>query len=134
MMTSSGIALERLDHLVLTVRDIEATSAFYEKVLGMRRETFGEGRTALHYGRQKINLHPHPSPIDPKAAKPDPGSADLCFVAATPLEQVIAHLETCGVAVELGPVPRSGAQGPMTSVYFRDPNDNLIEVSNYGRE
>ncbi|MDH3597454.1 MAG: VOC family protein [Rhodospirillales bacterium] len=133
-MTSSGIALERLDHLVLTVRDIEATSAFYEKVLGMRRETFGEGRTALHYGRQKINLHPHPSPIDPKAAKPDPGSADLCFVAATPLEQVIAHLETCGVAVELGPVPRSGAQGPMTSVYFRDPNDNLIEVSNYGRE
>jgi catechol 2,3-dioxygenase-like lactoylglutathione lyase family enzyme len=134
MMTGSGITLERLDHLVLTVRDIEATSAFYEKVLGMTRDTFGEGRTALHFGRQKINLHPHPSPIDTKAAVPTPGSADLCFIAETPVEDVMAHLQVCGVAVEAGPVPRTGAQGPMTSVYFRDPDGNLIEVSNYGRE
>ena len=130
-MTGSKITLERLDHLVLTVGDIEATSAFYEDVLGMTRETFDGGRVALHYGRQKINLHPHPSPIDPKATAPTPGSADLCFIAATPLEQVIAHLEACSVAIVLGPVPRSGAEGPMTSVYFRDPDGNLIEVSNY---
>ena len=130
MTTGSRITLERLDHLVLTVRDIEAACAFYERVLGMTRETFGEGRTALRFGRQKINLHPHPSPIDPKAAAPRPGSADLCFIAETPVEQVLAHLEACGVAVEAGPVPRTGAQGPITSVYFRDPDGNLIEVSN----
>jgi len=133
-MTGSKITLERLDHLVLTVRDIEASCAFYEKVLGMTREFFGEGRTALRFGRQKINLHPHPSPIDTKAAVPTPGSADLCFIAATPVEDALAHLEACGVVVEAGPVPRAGAEGPITSVYFRDPDGNLIEVSNYGRE
>jgi catechol 2,3-dioxygenase-like lactoylglutathione lyase family enzyme len=133
-MAGAGIVLERLDHFVLTVRDLEATCAFYERVLGMRRETFGAGRTALHFGGQKINLHPHPSPIDPKAAAPTPGSADLCFIAATPREQVIARLEACGVTLEEGPVARSGAEGPITSVYFRDPDGNLIEVSNYGRE
>jgi catechol 2,3-dioxygenase-like lactoylglutathione lyase family enzyme len=132
-MTGAEIVLERLDHLVLTVRDIEATCAFYQTVLGMTRETFGAGRTALHFGRQKINLHPHPSPIDPKAAAPTPGSADLCFIAATPLAEVIAHLEARGVAVEQGPVARSGAEGPITSVYVRDPDGNLIEVSNYER-
>jgi catechol 2,3-dioxygenase-like lactoylglutathione lyase family enzyme len=132
-MTGAEIVLERLDHPVLSVRDIEATCAFYQTVLGMTRETFGAGRTALHFGRQKINLHPHPSPIDPKAAAPTPGSADLCFIAATPLAEVIAHLEARGVAVEQGPVARSGAEGPITSVYVRDPDGNLIEVSNYER-
>jgi catechol 2,3-dioxygenase-like lactoylglutathione lyase family enzyme len=129
-MAGSGITLTRLDHLVLTVRDIEVTCAFYEKVLGMRRESFGAGRTALRFGRQKINLHPHPSPIDTKAAVPTPGSADLCFIAETPVEDVLAHLQACGIAVEAGPVPRTGAEGPITSVYFRDPDGNLVEVSN----
>ncbi|MFQ6018741.1 MAG: VOC family protein [Kiloniellaceae bacterium] len=130
-MTGRGIVLDRLDHLVLTVRDVEATSAFYEKVLGMRRVEFGAGRIALHFGRQKINLHPHPSPIEPRAAAPGPGTADLCFVAATPLDAVVAHLAACGVEVVAGPVTRGGAEGPMNSVYLRDPDGNLVEVSNY---
>ena len=130
-MAGTGISLERLDHLVLTVRDIEATCAFYEKVLGMTRQNFRPDRVALHYGEQKINLHPHPSPIDPKAAVPSPGSADLCFVAATPIAEVAAHLEVCNVSVEEGPRQTVGARGAMISVYFRDPDGNLIEVSNY---
>ncbi len=125
------IKLDRLDHLVLTVRDIEATCRFYETVLGMRREEFGAGRVALHFGRQKINVHPYPSPVEIVAEEPRPGSADLCFIAETPLEAVIAHLEACGVEIEMGPVECVGAQGPMTSVYFRDPDGNIIEVSNY---
>ena len=125
------VQLSRLDHLVLTVRDIAATCAFYRRVLGMRAERFGEDRWALHFGRQKINLHPWPSPIEPKAATPEPGAGDLCFVAATPLEDVVAHLEACKVVIELGPKATEGAEGPMRSVYFRDPDDNLIEVSNY---
>ena len=129
---AGGIMLERLDHLVFTVRDIEETCRFYQRVLGMRPERFGEGRHALHFGRQKINLHPWPSPIEPKAAAPQPGSADLCLVAKTPLKEVIAHLEACGVAIEVGPCATEGAEGAMRSVYFRDPDDNLIEVSNYG--
>ncbi len=131
-MAGTGINLERLDHVVLTVRDIEVTCAFYEKVLGMTRHSFGPDRVALHYGGQKINLHPHPSPIDPKAAVPSPGSADLCFVAQTPIAEVAAHLEACNVPVEEGPRQTVGAQGSMISVYFRDPDGNLIEVSNYG--
>lgn len=127
----TGIELDRLDHFVLTVRDVEASCDFYEKVLGMSREVFDLGRIALHYGRQKINIHPYPSPIEPKAAVPSPGSADLCFVAVTPMEEVIAHLTARNVPIEDGPVARSGAVGPMTSVYFRDPDGNLIEVSNY---
>jgi len=130
-MADPGINLDRLDHLVLTVRDVDATCAFYENVLGMTRRSFGPGRVALHYGGQKINLHPHPSPIDPKASVPSPGSADLCFVAATPIAEVAAHLEACNVSVEEGPRDTVGALGPMTSVYFRDPDSNLIEVSNY---
>ncbi len=126
------ITLDRLDHLVLTVRDIEATCRFYESVLGMRRESFEEGRIALHFGRQKINLHPYPSPVEIVAKDPRPGTADLCFVTETPIAQVAAHLEACGVAIEMGPVERTGAQGPMTSLYCRDPDGNIIEVSNYG--
>jgi len=123
--------IDRLDHLVLTVASIERTCAFYASVLGMEVVTFGAGRTALKFGRQKINLHQAGSEVDPKAARPTPGSGDLCFVAVTPLEQVIAHLGACGIAIELGPVPRAGAIGEMRSVYFRDPDRNLIEVSNY---
>lgn len=128
----TGIAIERLDHLVLTVRDIEATCAFYEEVLGMRRQDFGEGRVALHYGRQKINLHPHPTPVDLVAEQPLPGSADLCFVAGQAIKSVIAHLEACGVPIEWGPGERSGAEGAITSVYCRDPDNNLIEIASYG--
>ncbi len=122
--------IDRLDHLVLTVRDIPATCAFYERVLGMQVVTFGTGRAALHFGRQKINLHAQGHEFEPKAQTPVPGSADLCFITALPLERVIAHLTNCGVAVEEGPVQRAGAQGPIESVYIRDPDGNLIELAN----
>ncbi len=125
------IAIDRLDHLVLTVADIERTCAFYVDVLGMRVETFGAGRTALAFGRQKFNLHQAGREFLPKADCPTPGSADLCLIASTPLEQVVAHLKARGVAIEEGPVARTGATGPIVSVYFRDPDMNLIEVSNY---
>ncbi len=131
-MSDDGITLDRLDHLVLTVRDVEATCRFYETVLGMRREEFGAGWVALHFGRQKINVHPYPSPVEIVAKDPRPGSADLCFIAETPLEEMAAHLEARGVEIESGPVQCIGAQGPMTSLYCRDPDGNIIEVSNYG--
>jgi catechol 2,3-dioxygenase-like lactoylglutathione lyase family enzyme len=127
----SGIALERLDHIVLTVVDIDRTVDFYTRVLGMRTVTFGDGRRALHFGAQKINLHRAGHEFEPKAARPAAGSADFCLVSATPIDEVVRHLERCGVAVEDGPVARTGAQGPMTSVYFRDPDGNLLEVSVY---
>lgn len=120
-----------LDHLVLTVADIEATVAFYCDVLGMERVTFGQGRTALSFGSQKINLHQQGREFEPKALAPTPGSADLCFVAAVPLDQVVARLNAAGVAIEEGPVARTGAVGPITSVYVRDPDRNLIEISTY---
>jgi catechol 2,3-dioxygenase-like lactoylglutathione lyase family enzyme len=123
------VHLDRLDHLVLTVADVEATVDFYERVLGMRAITFGQGRRALEFGRQKINLHPAGHEFEPKAERPTPGSGDLCFISAVALDEVIAHLEACGVAIEEGPVPRTGAVGPMDSVYFRDPDGNLLEVS-----
>lgn len=124
--------VEQLDHLVLTVRDIPATCAFYARVLGMAETTFGAGRKALAFGSQKINLHLCQHEFEPKAASPVPGSADMCFVTATPLAQVIEHLHACDVAILEGPVARTGALGPITSVYFRDPDGNLIEVANYG--
>jgi len=123
--------IERLDHLVLTVRDLDRTTAFYVDVLGMQPVSFGANRRALAFGQQKINLHPADAPLRPHAAHPTPGSADLCLVTSTPLVEVIAHLEKAGVAIEEGPVPRTGALGAITSVYFRDPDANLIEVSNY---
>ena len=126
----AAIELEALDHLVLTVRDIDEACDFYERVLGMRRETFGAGRVALRFGRQKINLHPDPTPYDPVARQPAPGAADLCFLTATPLPQVASHLEACGVEVIDGPVARSGAEGPTRSLYCRDPDGNLIELAN----
>ncbi len=123
--------LDHLDHLVLTVRDIDTTCTFYQTALGMRRAQFGAGRTALQFGNQKLNLHPAQNAIELKALAPTPGSADLCFIARTPLAEVIAHLAKVGVVVLEGPTPRTGALGPIESVYFRDPDGNLIEVSNY---
>ena len=122
----------RLDHIVLTVADIELSCRFYEQVLGMRVVTFAGGRKALAFGEQKINLHQRGKEFEPKAHAPTPGSADLCFITATPVADVLVHLRACGVAVLEGPVARTGAVGPITSVYFRDPDHNLIEVANYG--
>lgn len=122
--------IDSLDHLVLTVADIEATCAFYRRVLGMEVVTFAEGRKALAFGRQKINLHPHGREFDPKAQRPTPGSGDLCFLTSTPIGEVVAHLTAQGVTIVDGPVRRTGATGPILSVYFRDPDGNLIEVAN----
>ena len=128
---ASGITINRLDHLVLTVADIEATCAFYTGVLGMEVVTFGEGRKALSFGAQKINLHQAGKEFEPKSQHPTPGSADLCFISDTPLDAVAVHLEACGVAIEEGIVPRTGATGPIQSIYIRDPDQNLIEISTY---
>jgi catechol 2,3-dioxygenase-like lactoylglutathione lyase family enzyme len=125
------VKIDALDHLVLTVADIDASCAFYERVLGMRTVSFGAGRKALAFGTQKINLHRHGHEFEPKAERPTPGSADLCFVTATPLAEAMAHLRSCGVELLEGPVPRTGARGPIVSVYFRDPDRNLIEICNY---
>ncbi len=122
--------IDHLDHLVLTVADIDASCAFYAQVLGMRVVTFGEGRKALAFGEQKINLHRHGHEFDPKARVPTPGSADLCFLTATPLAQVAEELRAAAVPIEDGPVQRTGARGPILSLYFRDPDGNLIEVAN----
>lgn len=122
--------IDSLDHLVLTVADIEASCTFYRRVLGMEVVTFGAGRKALAFGVQKINLHQAGREFEPKAERPTPGSADLCFLTTLPLPEVQAHLAACGVTVTEGPVQRTGAQGPILSLYFRDPDRNLIEVSN----
>ena len=123
--------IARLDHLVLTVADIEATCDFYTRVLGMTVVTFGENRRALTFGAQKINLHQHGREFEPKAHKPVPGSADLCLIAGVPLAEAEAHIRAAGVDIIEGPVRRTGATGPIWSVYFRDPDLNLIEVSSY---
>jgi len=120
-----------LDHLVLTVQNIAKTCDFYTTVLGMEVVTFGEGRKALAFGSQKINLHERGKEFEPKARKPTPGSADLCFITEAAIPQVIKHLQSIGVPILEGPVSRTGAVGPIQSVYFRDPDANLIEVSVY---
>ena len=122
--------IDRLDHLVLTVTDLQRTADFYVRVLGMELIRFGNGRTALAFGTQKINLHLYGNEFEPKAQVPLPGSADLCFLTSIPIEDVLSHLALCGVEVLEGPVMRTGATGPIRSVYFRDPDLNLIEVSN----
>ncbi len=122
--------IDRLDHLVRTVRDIGKTCDFYANVLGMEVVTFGGGRKALHFGRQKINLHEAGKEFEPKALRPTPGSADLCLITKTPLDQVIRHVQAHGVAIEEGPVERTGATGKIRSVYLRDPDGNLIEIAN----
>jgi catechol 2,3-dioxygenase-like lactoylglutathione lyase family enzyme len=124
------IRIDHLDHLVLTVTSVARSCAFYADVLGMEIETFGAGRKALKFGAQKINLHQAGREFEPKAKAPTPGSGDLCFIAATPLEETIGHLARLGVPIELGPVDRDGAAGPIRSVYIRDPDANLIEIAN----
>ena len=121
-----------LDHLVLTVRDREATCAFYQTVLGLEAIDSEDGSKALVCGSQKIKLHQQGAEPEPRAQRPTPGSADLCFITAASLPEVVAHLATCGVAIIQGPVRRFGARGPMESIYFRDPDLNLVELGNYG--
>ncbi len=123
--------IDRLDHLVLTVADIARSYEFYTRVLGMEVVTFGEGRTALRFGQQKINLHPADRVPGLVADKPTPGSGDLCFITSVPLAEVEAHLARCGVKIVAGPGPRAGAIGTIQSVYIRDPDQNLVEISNY---
>lgn len=123
--------IDRLDHLVLTVADIERTCAFYSGILGFEVLRFGEGRVALGFGNQKINLHQTGKEFEPKALRPTAGSGDLCFIAATPVDEVIRELDAAGVAIEEGPVERTGAIGRIRSIYLRDPDQNLLEISNY---
>lgn len=133
MPDTRPVVIDSLDHLVLAVRDIEATVAFYRDWLGMALVTFGAGRKALAFGQQKINLHEAGREFDPpaiKAAHPVPGSGDLCFLTAVPLADVVARAAALGIAIEAGPEPRTGALGRINSVYARDPDGNLIEVSN----
>jgi catechol 2,3-dioxygenase-like lactoylglutathione lyase family enzyme len=122
------VRVRALDHLVLTVADVEATVAFYER-LGMRREVFGDGRIALRFGAQKLNLHRAGAEIAPHARLPTPGSADVCLLIEGSLDEVGNELAAAGVPVELGPVERTGAQGPIRSLYLRDPDGNLVELS-----
>jgi catechol 2,3-dioxygenase-like lactoylglutathione lyase family enzyme len=126
-----SIVIDRLDHVVLTVRDIDASCDFYSRVLGMRAIDFAQGRRALCFGKQKFNLHQAGSEFEPKAGTPTPGSADFCLITTTPMVEVIEHLGRCQVEILEGPVDKSGAAGPIKSVYFRDPDDNLVEVSRY---
>ena len=125
--------VERIDHAVLTVRDIDRTIDFYERALGMRSVIFGEGRRALTFGDQKLNLHEAGREFEPKANDPRPGSADLCFTTTVPLDEVLAHLTAIGVPIELGPVAKVGARASLRSIYLRDPDGNLIEISNEAR-
>ncbi|HEY9182038.1 MAG TPA: VOC family protein [Gammaproteobacteria bacterium] len=126
---------DRIDHLVLTVDDIEATLRFYERALGLAGDLFlgpdGQTRYALTFGKQKINLQDRSTATPTKARRPTFGSGDFCLIAAVPLDNVIAHLEAEGVAIEAGPVPRRGALGALRSIYFRDPDGNLVEVAEY---
>lgn len=121
--------LEAIDHMVLTVRDIPTSVAFYSRVLGMREVVFGENRHALAFGRCKLNLHQAGREFEPKAAHPAPGTVDLCLLARTPIADIVRHLAAHEVAIEQGPVERTGAQGPILSVYVRDPDGTLIELS-----
>ncbi|MBT8347128.1 MAG: VOC family protein [Desulfofustis sp.] len=123
--------IKALDHLVLTVSDITVACEFYERVVGCKVVTFGDNRKALQCGNQKINLHRSGAEFRPCARQPTPGSADICFITATTIDDLIAHFKKCRVAIEEGPVQRTGARGPILSVYIRDPDENLIELSNY---
>ncbi|MHC1561288.1 VOC family protein [Actinomycetospora sp. C-140] len=129
-MATHPAHVRSLDHLVLTVADLRATVDFYTRVLGMEERTFS-GRTALHFGDEKINLHEAGNEFEPKALRPTPGSGDLCFVVGGPIEDVAAALTDAGVTIEEGPVDRTGALGPMRSVYLRDPDRNLVELAVY---
>ncbi|MCU7932098.1 MAG: VOC family protein [Candidatus Thiodiazotropha sp. (ex Codakia rugifera)] len=123
--------ISNIDHIVLTVKDIDVTLEFYESVLGMAVETFGEDRVALKFGNKKINLHKHGHEFEPKAKTPTPGSGDLCFITETELKVAMAHVKSKGIVILEGPVSRTGATGPIVSFYFRDPDGNLVEVANH---
>lgn len=123
--------IRQLDHLVLTVQDIDRSVDFYTRVLGMRPVVFAEGRKALTFGNQKINLHQAGAEFEPHAHRPTPGSADLCFIVEEPLEEVMAQLQRHELEIIVGPVARTGATGPIRSLYLLDPDLNLIELSNY---
>ena len=125
--------IDHIDHVVLNCRDVDATVDWYVRVLGMRREVFGAGRIALAFGNQKLNVRPTGAPNWVTAAADAPGSLDLCFIVDDAPEAIGAHLRECGVEITEGPVPRTGAQGPMTSHYCRDPDGNLVEVASYQR-
>ena len=125
------VRIDRIDHVVMTVRDVDATCDFYARVLGMRVVTFSGARKALAFGAQKINLHQAGREFEPKAARPTPGSVDLCLITTNTLAEVAAQLAACGVAILEGPIDKTGATGPIRSIYFRDPDANLIEVSTY---
>jgi len=129
MDTTMKIA--RIDHFVLTVASVEATCEFYQKVLGMEVVSFRGNRKALTFGQQKINLHEAGKEFEPKATRPTAGAGDFCLIVEGSLGSVIAHLQACDVPIEEGPDGRTGATGPITSVYFRDPDGNLVEVSTY---
>ena len=124
------MTLEKLDHLVLPVSDIDAIAMFYTTYLGMEKRVFGENRVALHFGDQKINLHPAGWDYEPKARVSIAGSADLCFIVSERVESLQAKLVQLGVEIIEGPVVRTGATGPLRSIYIRDPDGNLIELSN----
>ncbi len=126
-----SVRIDRIDHVVMTVQDVDATCDFYARVLGMRVVTFAGHRKALAFGTQKINLHQAGREFEPKAARPTPGSVDLCLITTSTLADVAAELAACGVAILGGPVDKTGATGPIRSIYFRDPDANLIEVSTY---
>jgi catechol 2,3-dioxygenase-like lactoylglutathione lyase family enzyme len=121
--------IDHLDHFVLTTTDEAACIAFYVDLLGMRLETFGQGRRAFRFGNQKINLHVKGHEFEPRAHLPVPGALDFCFIASKPLDEVIAELKGKGATIILGPVPRAGATGPLRSIYLRDPDLNLVEIS-----
>ena len=125
-----AFTIDTLDHLVLTVANIDATTDFYTEVLGMDLITFN-GRKALAFGEQRLNLHQRGHEIKPNAAHATPGSADLCFITTTPLDDVLAYLKDMRIHVELGPVERTGAMSQLSSLYIRDPDHNLVEISNY---
>jgi catechol 2,3-dioxygenase-like lactoylglutathione lyase family enzyme len=123
--------IKNIDHIVLTVSDIDTTVEFYQNVLGMELVSFAQGRTALTFGSQKINLHQHGKEFEPRAQSPLPGSVDLCFITETPLEEAMSQARDKGVSIIEGPADKTGALGRIKSFYFRDPDMNLIEVANY---
>lgn len=125
------IQVSHLDHFVMTVQDIDATCDFYQQALGMKVVTFKGNRKALHFGQHKINLHQKGEEFEPKAAHPQVGAIDVCFIIKTPIEDAIQHLTALNIAIEEGPIERTGAQGKILSIYLRDPDNNLIELSNY---
>jgi len=128
---TKNIGIDSIDHLVLTVRDIAITISFYSQVLGMQEISFCGDRKALKFGNHKINLHEYGKEIEPKAEYPMPGSADLCFITSTPIKEVEKHIRTCGINIVEGPVRRTGAKGNILSIYLRDPDGNLLELSNH---